>query len=298
MHMKRKQYFNTISAIIIALIVCSCGGDDDGGYSPSPTPTPTQGSISVYATLNQFNSITLFDAPYENGDEISVFAITEAQRGVLLNQGNYADNVRYKYQNGQFVANGNAIKLNRSTSLAYYAIFPYRAQNCNDMTFSVRSDQSTLSGYKASDLRTAYIPATTNTALNFQFYHSLSQVCANIISDQVQSSDVSVKLYMQAQAQVNVTADTYPATGETIPISMYYDTTTKCHFAIVPPQVMSISNTFMTILYKGEEYPVEFYNDINFQSGAQYLLDINFKLESDGNYHAVVIKGQINPWNK
>ena len=40
-----------------------------------------------------------------------------SMRGVLLNQGNYADNVRYKYQNGQFVANGNAIKLNRSTSL-------------------------------------------------------------------------------------------------------------------------------------------------------------------------------------
>ena len=53
---------------------------------------------------------------------------------------------------------------------------------------------------------------------------------------------------------MNVTADTYPATGETIPISTYYDTTTKCHFAIV--QVMSISNIlFMTILYKGEEYP-------------------------------------------
>lgn len=292
--MKWKQYIAAVAALLL-LMACSKSKDSDDPNPP--TPTPSQTAVSVYASLEPFNSYTPFDAPYQSGDEISVFAITEAQNGSLYNRGNYADNARYKFQNNQFAAVGNGIKKDSKTLLGYYGISPYSTQNCNEMTFSVQTDQSTFEGYKASDLRTAYIAPTSNNSLTFQFFHSLCQVCVNIVSDKVKASDVRLELDLKSQANVNVTADTYPATGRSTTIKMYYDNSTRCHFAIVPPQTMSKTEPFMYIIYNSIEYVVEFTDDTQFASGAQHQIDVGFEPDNEGNYHFVVIKGQINPWN-
>lgn len=293
--MKSKQYVAMVAAV---LLLMACSKSNDSEDRPNPTPTPSQTTLSFSATLMQFGSITPFDVSFQNGDEISVYAISKNMNGRLLNVGNLVDNARYKYQNNKFVAVGDGIKKDQTESYGYYAIYPYSTQNSNEMYFRVQPDQSTLDGYTASDLRTAYLEATNSTSnLNFQFFHSLSQVCVNIESDMVKSSDVSIELNVQTQADVNVTADTYPATGNIGTVKAYYDRSTKCHYAIIPPQTISKTQSFLYIMYKGVEYVVDFSGDVAFESGAQHQIDVSFEPDEEGNYHFVVFKGQINPWN-
>jgi hypothetical protein len=103
-------------------------------------------------------------------------------------------------------------------------------------------------------------------------------------------------LQVPFQANVNVEADTYPATGNAATISMYYDSKTNRHFAIVPPQKLGKSERFLTIAYNGMLYDVEFYDDVVFQSNTQHQLTISFDPDEQGNLRAVGFVGQINPW--
>ena len=286
--MKQTIYI-LLSTILIAGISCS---KDDGGE-------PIQGKgVTFSKQLKSFgNSYKNFDKDFEYGDEISVFALKN-QNGQIYDVNNYADNVRYVYRMGSFVAQNNPIYLpSGNNGLEYYAIFPYSSRAGNNMSFSVLTDQSTSNGYKLSDLRTAYISQTNSTTPNLYFYHSLSQVCIKVDSKDVRNKDFVFYLNVKTQVNVDVESDTYKATGHSNLVKMIYDSNTDCHYAIIPPQTISKNDIYIFFDYNGGEFNCEpFTMDDIFTQGSQYYIPIAPPEVDGGSYRRVVFDGQIRPW--
>ncbi len=285
-----KTIYILLSFVLIAGISCS----KDNGDSPKKG-----NEVSFSKQLRSFdNSYKNFDTDFETGDEISVFALRN-QNGQIYDVNNYADNVRYSYRMGSFVAQNTPIYLpSGNKGLEYYAIFPYSSHAGNNMPFSVLTDQSTSKGYKLSDLRTAYISQTISSTPKLDFYHSLSQVCVKIDSKDVRNKDCVFYLYVKTQVNVDVVSDTYMATGPINKVTMLYDSNTDCHYAIIPPQTISKDDVYIYFDYNGEEFNCEpFTMDDIFSQGSQYYIPIDPPGEEGGSYKRVVFDGQIRPWD-
>ena len=282
--------------VIIPFSACSSGDDGEGN---DPNDQPSSVTVSFNSSITSFDSYseTYFEIPFGNENEISVFAIGSNQNERLYDSGNYADNIRYVYRNGMFSPAYNGISVPKDgSSLSYYAISPYNAQNRNEMSFNVLSDQSSLNNYSKSDLLTAWTPATASSLPYLKFEHSMSQVCIDVISDK-KDKDFTPILYVRTFSDVKVEANTYNAIGNRTNVFTYYDSNTDNHYALIPPQSYSRSEMFLYIRYAGEEYPIEFTNTISFVSGSQSLLTVTMELDDNGNYHFIALGGQINPWN-
>ena len=294
--MRALNYIMNIIMVIIPFSACSSGDDGEGN---DPNDQPSSVTVSFNSSITSFDSYseTYFEIPFGNENEISVFAIGSNQNERLYDSGNYADNIRYVYRNGMFSPASNGISLPKDgSSLSYYAISPYNVQNRNEMSFNVLSNQSSLTHYSKSDLLTAWSSATTSSIPYLKFEHSMSQVCIDVISDKNNKYFTPV-LYVRTQSDVNVEANTYNATGNKTKVFTYYDSNTYKHYALIPPQTYSSSETFLYIGYAGLEYPIEFTNTISFVSGYQQYLWITMELDDNGNYHFIALGGQINPWN-
>jgi len=285
--MKKITYI-LLSSILIAGVSCS---KKDGGE-------PKKGSeVSFSHTLTSFNNSTeAFDKSFETGDEVSVFAL-QKQKGQLYDSGNYADNVRYVCLLGRLVAQNTPIYLPSGKSgLEYYGVYPYSSDVRNYMKFNVKEDQSSEKNYKLSDLRTAYTSETNSSSPRLNFYHSLSQVCVNVDNRNVHNKNFVFYLYVRNTANVDVTADTYQATGSRNQVKMMYDSATNLHYAIIPPQSFEKGDIFIYFDYDGINYETEFFNKVDFLSGSQTYLNISFEKTDDGKYRAILLDGQIRPW--
>ncbi len=287
----RQTIYILLSFVLIAGVSCS---KKDGGE-------PRKGAeVSFSPTLSPFDQSSdkfeMFDKDFSNGDEVSVFAL-QKQNGQLYDSGNYADNVRYVYRNGRLVAQNSPIYLpSGNKGLEYYGVYPYGSGVRNHMTFSVKEDQLSEKNYKLSDLRTAYTSETNSASPRLDFYHSLSQVCVNVDNGYVRQKDFVFYLTVKTKSDVNVTADTYQATGSRNQVKMMYDSSTDLHYAVIPPQWFEKSDIFIYFDYDGINYETEFFNKVDFLSGYQTYLNISFEKTDDGTYRAILLDGQIRPW--
>lgn len=234
------------------------------------------------------------ETTFENGDEISVYAVDPTTGEVNLKASNYADNVRYRYNAGVFsaVENGITISDANTTGLAYYAIYPYKTTGVPTATHTVGYDQRTHAQYTASDYCTAYAAPTTNEQVNLTFTHRLCNLVVEVQGDNLASKTISMRATNVIRSfQANLNSNTFTGVSDKGDVLMNtaYNNAYQC---IIPPQAITEGTDVFVATIDGKDYPFHVTSDVTFQSGRQY----NYKVKIEGD-KLIAISGNINPWN-
>ena len=250
--------------ILLAALVASCSNDIEQQVSYDE-----QNFVEFSAHFNSGTRAS--DTSFEYGDAISVFAIDAQTSDILNDYGNYAENVKYKYNGSEFKAEGNGITIGSSNThgLTYYAVYPYVSNASNSFYFSAKSAQDTHANYTASDLCTAYHSATNDQHVDLEFSHKMCKVVVEFTGDNIASKNISVKLNnFYIEALVDLNSDLCTAIDELAAVTPYKSSSTEFK-AIVAPQKRYPGEIAMTIQINGSSYNLLLAKEIDFVSGYE-----------------------------
>ena len=279
-----------ISAVSIIFMLGACSRDKVNN-DPEPIWPSAQQVVKFRSSILPSTRAT--ETNFENGDEISVFAVQPSAGVSLLPVGNYVDNIRYVYSDGLFVPVMNGINLpNDLSGLSYYAVYKYSSDITNEGLFTVNYDQSTHEKLSESDFCTAYVPATSGQYVDLTFSHRLSRIIVNLEGSDLGSSSATMQLTnVLRTSSYDLNANTFVGVSDPGDIQMMESSTNRFE-AIMAPQTVEGGSEMFSIIYNGEELRVELKYETTFRSGRQYEYTISVDEEK-----ALIISGNINPWN-
>lgn len=238
--------------------------------------SPDSQEVRFFSTLTRAT-----DTQFEEGDKISISAVHPSAGTELKASGNYADNVKYVYRSGLFVAEtpSEAIKLNDDSGLAYYAVYPQQYSLATNGTFKVQTDQRTHASITASDFCTVYHPVTNEKNVSLKFWHRLSRICVNIKGVQANETVTMRLTNMYNEASFNLNTNTYTTAPGAIKseIRMGDMGTTRDFEAILPPQEFTLG-TDLIVTIGAKSYNVTTSRPADtFYSGMEYDYWLIFK---------------------
>lgn len=272
---------------LLALTACS---SENGGDSPIPAPNPSEKlPISISTSLTSRAT----DDVFENGDNIGLFVVNRNANGSavpLKTTGNYIDNCKYTYQGTWTTAVPTYWKDN-TTHADFYLYYPYTSTiaDIEAMPWNVKTDQSNLSDYKASDLlmgKTLNV-APSEAAVKIDAKHIMSQMVITLApgngftSSSLAAANISVKVnQLKTAATVNLaTTEVTTTDKETDIIPLKEDTHYK---ALIIPQTVN-DGSLITVNVDGKNFKLQ--KSSNFQAfapGKRYNFTINLSKTSNG----------------
>lgn len=240
--------------------------------------------ISFSAKINEMSTRAVGTA-FENGDEISVFACHEAS----LASSNYAQNVRYRFNNDLFSASSPVTYPRKDAALTFYAVYPYGNYSVPELRFSVDTDQSTHAAYTESDLMTSSTTAKMKEIVELKFSHRLSKVVLNLNSADLSSADVRfIQVYTSLDA--DIAGNVYKETGRKSDV-IAFNASAESFMAILPPQTIPAGSQFAEIRVGDKVYDWVAESDIVLSSGVEHVYTATL------NGKSVTISADINSWN-
>ena len=278
------------TALMCSLAVIGCNKDLQNNQDPMPKD---QG-INFIGQIGASSRAT--DNGFEKGDAISVFAIkktTSNPSGVLQTK-NYADNAKFVYENGLFVAADVASVIEQPTdgaSMFYKAVYPYSSKVGNEFSFAVKTDQSSGNNYTASDLMVAETVATTELKPELVFNHRLSNILLEVKYEEKPAG--AEELYfnnVKVNASVNLTKNTFTSTGSTTNVKAS-PCGTNLYRVVLPPQSIAKGAGLITLKVGGKTYQYNAHEDYTWRSGMQYSYSATVKKNGTISFTA-----KINPW--
>lgn len=145
-----KTNLNTVmkklALIIVTLaVLCSCKKAEEP--APAPEPKPELVPIQIATTVTRAT-----DYAFETGDNVGLFVVNEPKN--LQIRGNHVDNCKFTFDGTKWSAGKEIYWLDATTKADFYCYYPYTSSvsSITSFPFQVSQDQSTESGYKASDL--------------------------------------------------------------------------------------------------------------------------------------------------
>lgn len=119
-------------------------------------------AIPIKIATNIMTKVT--DTAFETKDAVGLFVVN--QPAALVQSGNHADNVRFAYDGDKWNSDRQLYWYDDKTKADFYAYYPYSVSADIDAhAFSVLQDQSSETGYKASEFlwgRTLGVAPTPN----------------------------------------------------------------------------------------------------------------------------------------
>ena len=221
-------------------------------------------------------------AGYEQG------ALTEGSFGLYLTTEGTNSDERYnctnrevKYDNGWTIQGGQLLWKSNDATVTYYAYLPYTGTvgNAASYAFTVKTDQSSDSNVKASDLLyTGQQPATPGTALDINFQHALSKLNVTLTKGSELEDGVtftSVKLSNCATTTtVNLTDGTTGTATNSQTITLYAATANEQYECILVPQTFNQNLKVEITDNNGKVYTFTSNKDLTFASGEEYTLNL------------------------
>lgn len=278
------------TALMCSLAVIAC----DKEMQNNQDPMPKDQGISFIGQIGASSRAT--DTGFEKGDAISVFAIkkTTSNPSGTLQTKNYADNAKFVYENGLFVAADVPSVIEQPTDgtpLFYKAVYPYSSNVGNSFSFAVKTDQSTGINYTASDLMVAETVATTELKPELIFNHRLSNILLEVKYEEKPAG--TEELYfnnVKVNATVNLTNNTFTSTGTTtnVKASPYG---TNLFRVVLPPQSVAKGAGLITLKVGGKTYQYNAHEDLTWRSGMQYSYYATVKKNG-----TITFTAKINPW--
>lgn len=278
-----------------SLIMTSCSdGNDNSSDNPINPPANARQYVTFDPSVNAPSRAT--DTSFETGDAIGVFAVKSTgndTKGIIADNGNYADNVKYVYSDTKFSPSGTGIAYSEEgTKFYYHAVYPYTSSIKNKFTFSVKNNQNAHADYTASDLLTAHTSATNEKLVALKFSHRLVKVVIDLSGEEWPSSDATVTFKnVYTDVSVDLNTMSFTATGNKGDV-VCSSNGNKSFKLILPPQKIAKGTEIANISIGGKNYPVTSSSDADISSGSQIGFTFIMK-----NQEVVEFTGDINPWN-
>ena len=312
--MRLIRSFDIIGLFILAALLLSCSRfemDNPDKISRDPAVMRFSASYPLVQTRAT-------EAGFVDGDQMGIFVVdySDGHPGVLYQEGNRADNVRFTYDESSMSWDGTAdIYWNdKNTPVDIYGYYPYDSElsSIEDYRFSVSTRQDTppvdskLGGYEASDLLWAKSENLHPTAdkIILTYGHILAGITVTLQmgegfdSAEWASLDKTVLIKNTiTEASVNLsTGSLVPVQGseeKTIVPYLYNDE----YKAVVVPQIIDAGNELASITVDGISYSFSRKDAMTYTSGKMHKFTIRVdKRVSTGAYEFIIQEENISSW--
>ena len=286
-----KTNLNTVmkklALIIVTLaVLCSCKKAEEP--APAPEPKPELVPIQIATTVTRAT-----DYAFETGDNVGLFVVNEPKN--LQIRGNHVDNCKFTFDGTKWSAGKEIYWLDATTKADFYCYYPYASSvpSITAFPFQVSQDQSSESGYKASDLMWGKVDGVSPTPdpVVITVNHSLSCLIVNLKAgtgwkeDDIKDAEITL-CGLKTSALVNLADGTVIADGGTaemkpLPIGA------GIFKALVVPQKVSDAE-LVRVKVGTNSYSLK--TSIDLKSGRQYTCTVVINRTGEG------INIGIGPW--
>ena len=205
-----------LALIIVTLaVLCSCKKAEEP--APAPEPKPELVPIQIATTVTRAT-----DYAFETGDNVGLFVVNEPKN--LQIRGNHVDNCKFTFDGTKWSAGKEIYWLDATTKADFYCYYPYTSSvpSITAFPFQVSQDQSSESGYKASDLMWGKVDGVSPTPdpVVITVNHSLSCLIVNLKAgtgwkeDDIKDAEITL-CGLKTSALVNLADGTVIADGGT-----------------------------------------------------------------------------------
>lgn len=275
-----------ILSSLAILSSCSEGEKPDPPKPKPPTPPAEQTKIPINIATGAWTKAT--DSGFETGDKVGIYVVNytgATSPGTLASTGNHATNIGFTYGTA-WTADTQIYWKDQTTKADFYCYYPY-VSTISDISaypFNVKTNQSVLADYKASDLlwgKAAGISPTSDP-VQITVKHVMSNLIVKLTpgngftAAELAAAVVKIK-NLKTRSLINMTTGVAITTGtaeDIIPLkeSDYYR-------ALVVPQ--SITNTdLITIDLAGYTYVLN--QTVTLEAAKQHTCTIVVNKTSEG----------------
>lgn len=269
-------------------VLASCKKTEEPTPTPEPKPEPELVPIQIATTMTRAT-----DYAFETGDNVGLFVVNEPN-SLQLN-GNHVDNSKFTFDGAKWNAGKEIYWQDATTKADFYCYYPYTSSvsSITAFPFQVCQDQSSESGYKASDLMWGKVQgiAPTPDPVMVTVNHSMSCLIVNLKAgtgwneDDIKEAEVTL-CGLRTSALVNLADGTVIADGGTaemkpLPIGA------GIFKALVVPQKVSDSE-LVRVKVGTNSYSLK--TSIDLKSGRQHTCTVVINRTGEG------INIGIGPW--
>lgn len=269
-------------------VLASCKKTEEPTPTPEPKPEPELVPIQIATTMTRAT-----DYAFETGDNVGLFVVNEPN-SLQLN-GNHVDNSKFTFDGAKWNAGKEIYWQDATTKADFYCYYPYTSSvsSITAFPFQVCQDQSSESGYKASDLMWGKVQgiAPTPDPVMVTVNHSMSCLIVNLKAgtgwneDDIKEAEVTL-CGLRTSALVNladgpVIADGGTAEMKPLPIGA------GIFKALVVPQKVSDSE-LVRVKVGTNSYSLK--TSIDLKSGRQHTCTVVINRTGEG------INIGIGPW--
>ena len=286
---------------LVSLILCysmfatGCsGGSDDSEPTPTPNPPVSQKTeIKISPSVKETRAT---DYGFESGDCIGLYVVnySGSTPGNLATSGNHVDNMRFKYT-GEWTPDSPIFWADDKTHADFYLYYPYaKVESVKAHPFAVRSDQSTETAYKASDLMVGktldVVPSSAATVIPVNHVMSRIQIYLEagngFTQESLSKSDVSVKVNgVKCNSTVDISTGVVTPTGDATSVVPLF--ANNAYKALIVPQTV-VSDNLITVNVDGRDYNLK--KEFTFESSKSHKFTVTVSKTSNG------VNVNINPW--
>lgn len=272
-----KKFYVAFCAGVLFLSACSQGKDDEPSVEPAKIPINIAMGVWTRAT----------DSAFEPGDKVGIYVVNYVggAAGTLAAAGNQVDNMRFTYS-GAWSPESPIYWKDHTTQADFYCYYPYAAgiSDVSAYPFSVPTDQSSESGYKAGDFlwgKTAGI-APTPDPVQITVHHVMSNLLVYLKAGSGYNAD-SLRNAKVTLCGLKTAATIDLATGKATATGTAADISPLPHAdgfrALVVPQ--SISDTPLIKISIGENDYL-FTESITFEANKQHSCTLTVNRTGEG----------------
>ena len=261
-------------------ILMSCKKTMEPAPTPKPEPEPEMVPIKIATTMTRAT-----DNAFETGDNVGLFVVNEPN-SLLLN-GNHVDNCKFTFDGTKWNAGKEIFWLDETTKADFYCYYPYTSSvsSISDFPFKVNQDQTSESGYKASDFMWGKINgiAPTPDPVMITVNHGMSCLIINLKAgtgwkdDDINKAEVTL-CDLKTSAKISLTDGTVTADGNESDVKPNFLGNGVFRALVVPQKV---SDTKLVKIKVGENtYTLK--TTIDMRSGKQHTCTVVVNRTSEG----------------
>lgn len=266
------------------VVLVSCKKSEE----PAPTPEPDAVPIQIATTMTRAT-----DYAFETGDNVGLFVVNEPKS--LQLGGNHVDNCKFTFDGTKWKAGKEIYWLDATTKADFFCYYPYTSSvsSITAFQFQVSQDQSSESGYKASDLMWGKVDgiAPTPDPVVITVNHSMSCLIVNLKAgtgwkeDDIKDAEVTL-CGLKTSSLINLSEGTVTADGNAMEMKPM-QVGAGIFKALVVPQKVSGSE-LVKIKVGTNSYSLK--TSIDLKSGRQHTCSVVVNRTGEG------INIGIGPW--
>ena len=278
---------NLMACMILPFAITSCSSDATEEKPVTP-PAVTKKEIKIGTNVSGITKAT--DTGFDANDKCGLYVVNRGSdnaSNTLQSTGNHVDNMRFTY-NGTWTPDTPIYWMDNTTHADFYLYFPYQngIGDVNAMPFSVKTDQSSESAYKASELLIGSIKdvAPTEAAVIINAKHVLSRMVVNVAAgngfttESLAAANVGVTINgIKVSATVDLATSAVSATGDAQSIKPW--NTDGAWKALVIPQSVEETN-LITVNVDGKDYNLK--KAFTFVGGKSHKFTVTVSKTSNG----------------